>query len=74
MEMTLLSAAYPKDGICCNFFQSVFSQIDVCYNDRLLTESTNNYAYVAYIKTLMESTAAQIHYQEPHNSSDKNVE
>ena len=76
------SAADPKDGICCNLFHSLFSQIDVSYNDRLLTESTNNYAHVAYIRTLTETTAAQkksslqsqMYYQDPHDSIDKNVE
>ena len=48
-----------KDGVCNNFFHALFNQIDVSYNDRQLTESTNNYAYISYIRTLIETTSGQ---------------
>ena len=76
------SPADAKDGICCNLFHSIFSQVDVSYNDRLLTESTNNYPYLAYIRTLTESTAAQknsklqaqMYFPETNGEIDQNTE
>ena len=42
------SAADVKDGTVNNLLYSLFNQVDVSYNDRLLTESTNNYSYITY--------------------------
>ena len=54
-----IKPANVKDGVCNNLFHALFNQIDVSYNDRQLTESTNNYAYISYIRTLIESTDGQ---------------
>ena len=48
-----------KDGVCNNLFHALFNQVDVSYNDRQLTESTNNYAYISYIRTLIETTEGE---------------
>ena len=36
-----------------NWLHSLFSQVDVSLNDRLVTASTNTYAYRAYLETLL---------------------
>ena len=36
-----------------NWLHSIFSQIDVSLNERLVTPSTNTYAYRAYLETLL---------------------
>jgi hypothetical protein len=36
-----------------NFLHSLFSQVDVSLNGTLITNSTNTYAYRAYIETLL---------------------
>ena len=36
-----------------NWIHSLFSQVDVTLNDRLVTPSTNTYAYRAYIENLL---------------------
>ena len=39
-----------KDGVCNNLFHALFNQIDVSYNDRQLTESTNNFlTYLIFV-------------------------
>ena len=50
------TAADVKDGTINNLLYSLFNQVDVSYNDRLLTESTNNYSYITYLRTLLETT------------------
>ena len=36
-----------------NFLHSLFSQIDVCFNGTLITNSTNTYPYRAYTENLL---------------------
>ena len=53
---TLESGANEPDygvGPVNNWLHSLFSQIDVSLNERLVTSSTNTYAYRAYLETLL---------------------
>lgn len=57
---------------------SLFSQVDVSLNDKLISQPTNTYAYRAYLETLLNygSTALDSHltsslwYQDTHNHMD----
>ena len=43
------------------FLHSLFSQIDMYLNDKLITSSVNTYAYRAYLKTLLSYEKAAKH-------------
>ena len=53
-----------------------FSQVDVSYNDRLLTESNNNYPYLAYIRTLSQQQLKKFKVTGPETNRkiDQNTE
>ena len=75
------TAADVKDGTINNLLYSLFNQVDVSYNDRLLTESTNNYSYITYLRTLLETTndekagklQSQLFYPDTYDRIDSNL-
>ena len=70
-----------KDGVANNLLFTLISQIDVSYNDRLLTESTNTFAYISYIRALLETSndeksgrlQSQLFFPDYYNAIDSNV-
>lgn len=46
-----------KVGPVNNFLHSIFSQVDVSLNQKLVSPTNNNYAYRAYIETLLNYNA-----------------
>ena len=54
-----LTNADVKDSVCNNLLHALFSQIDVQYNDRLMTQSTNTYPIISYIKNLVTTTKTE---------------
>ena len=51
--------ASARETVANQLLHSLFSQVDVYLNQTLVTESTNTYAYKAYIDTLVKTTAIQ---------------
>ena len=49
-----LTVADVKDSLCNDPLHALFSQIVVQYNDRLMTQSTNTYPVISYIKNLVK--------------------
>ena len=70
-----------KDGVANNLLFTLISQIDVSYNDRLLTESTNTFAYISYIRALLETSndeksgklQSQLFYPDSYSTIDSNL-
>ena len=54
-----LTVADVKDSLCNDPLHALFSQIDVQYNDRLMTQSTNTYPVISYIKNLVTTTKTE---------------
>ena len=52
-ESTRVEGVDAGIGPVNNWLHSMFSQIDVSLNERLVTSSTNTYAYRAYLETLL---------------------
>ena len=50
---TTVEAQAAQVGPVNNFLHSLFSQVDVSLNQKLVSRSNNNYAYRAYLETLL---------------------
>ena len=59
MKKEDLTVADVKDSLCNDPLHALFRQIDVQYNDRLMTQSTNTYPVICYIKNLVTTTKTE---------------